>query len=423
MPYKIFIFSKVFMEHSLQILPNHPNTYTVFQPNVLIGANIDLNLAEARLYSEVLNINHREEPKRLNYSIPYTSITDSSELVASKKTAQEVLRIIQSFQKRTFFLNKEFMHKHFGEKHPVSINPFPTIRYESGSFDITLNSYFKEILLRLDLGFTKGDIELIRGFKHEASHRLYWLIRSVQWKVKGTSLSFEIEEFKAALGCTGLYENRFDNFKKVIINPIQEEFRKKWVEFEYTLDKGGKGGKVKGITLEFKSDFELEKLLKLGYRYKWEETLTNYGLHERDIIHFRHSVTYKAEIKPGHIWDTFYIESCIQIALKLLKVSENSKGKNKIKSFNNYLYTGISEGWWLDEIAARRPRETTPVNQISIFEQSSEVRPLKRVSFPLHHLEETYNAWKINMKVNTSIESFAREHGYKIIGDIVEKID
>lgn len=411
------------MDNSPQITPKAPIHYTVFQPNVLIGANNDLNVSEARLYSEILNINHREEPTRLNYTIPYSSITQLSDSNVSIKAAQEVVRITQSLQKRTFFLNKEFMQKNFGEKHPVSINPFPTIRYEAGSFDITLNPYFKGILLRMDLGFTRGDIEVIRGFKHEASHRLYWLIRSVQWKVKGTSLSFEIEEFKAALGCSGLYENRFDNFKKVIINPIQEEFRKKWVEFEYTLDKGGKGGKVKGITLEFKSDFELEKVLKLGYKYKWEESLTNYGLHERDIIQFRHSVTYKAEIKPGHIWDTFYIQSCIQIALKLLKEREKVKGKNKILSFGNYLYTGITEGWWIEEITAKRPVENTAVNQISIFEQPVEARPLKRISFPLSDLIETYTAWKTTMKVNVSLESFAKQHGYTIVGNMVEKND
>ena len=403
-------------------IAKHPNNYTVFQPNLLIGSNNELNVAEARVYTEVLNFNHREEPEKMEYAIPYESITHFMDKESiGKRAATEVLRITQSLQKRVFFLNKEIMQKHFDQKHPVSINPFPTIRYEDGSFHILLNPYFKGLLLRLDLGFTKGDIDLLRGFKHEASHKLYWKIRSVQWKLKGNKLDIPIEELKESLGVSNQYEGRFDNFKTIILDPIRDEFKGTWVEFDYELIKGGKGGKVQRIIFTFRSDFELEKLLKLGYTYKWEESLSNFGLLERDVIKIRHNVTYKAEVKPGHIWDSFYVQSCIRIASQENAIKQNTKGRTKIKHIGSYLYKGMVDGWWVDQIAAMRPKDV-PQNQMSIFEPQ-QAKPLQKYSFPYSEFEVMYNEFKGAMRINISIKDFAKQHNYTIMGDVVEKHD
>lgn len=406
---------------SVQIA-KHPNNYTVFQPNLLIGSNNELNVAEARVYTEVLSFNHREEPERMEYAIPYELITHflEKELVA-KRASSEVQRITQSLQKRVFFLNKELMQKHFDEKHPVSINPFPTIRYEDGSFHITLNSYFKGLLLRLDLGFTKGDIDLLRGFKHEASHKLYWKIRSVQWKLTGNKLEFSVDELKESLGVANQYEGRFDNFRKIVLDPIMEEFKGTWVEFDYEMVKGGKGGKVQKIIFTFRSDFELEKLLKLGYTYKWEESLSNFGLLERDIVKIRHNVTYKAEIKPGYIWDSFYIQSCIRIAQQENAIKQNTKGRTKIKHIGSYLYKGMVDGWWVEQVELMRPR-AVPQNQISIFEPQK-AKPLQKFQFSYTEFETMYNEFKGSMRINISIKDFAKQHNYVIMGDVVEKHD
>jgi len=400
-----------------------PKMYTVFQPNILIGANNDLNVSEARLYNEILNFNHREEPDRLNYSVPYEVITQTSDpLTISSKASQEVLRITQSLQQRTFFLNKELMVKHFDEKHPISINPFPTIRYESGSFEVNLNPYFKGLLLRLDLGFTKGDIELLRLFKHSASHRLYWLIRSVQYRQTGNKLEFEIDMFKESLGVAGQYEGRFDNFKKVILHPIQNEFRDTWVEFEYELIRRGRGGKATHIILTFKSDFELEKVLKLGYSYRWEESLQMHGLLERDIIKIRHNVNLKAEIKPGYYWDSHYVLDCIRIATREKNTKLNlSTNKNKIKNFASYLYKALMEGWWIEEIELTRPKDSEAPNQIDMF-NPQEARVLQVKTFPLEELTLLYDEFVNSTKVKISIAEFAKQNGYKIVGDKVEKI-
>lgn len=419
LPHNFVLLGQTMDTSSTTSLAKHPLNYTVFQPNLLIGANNELNVSEARVYSEILNFKHRDEPDVLVYTVPYELVTPLVDRNITRKSAAEVLRITQSLQKRVFFLNKELMQTHFGEKHPVSINPFPIIRYVDGAFEVHLNPYFKGLLLRLDLGFTKGDIDLLRGFKHEASHKLYWKIRSVQWKFSGNKLEMGIDELKESLGVVDQYKDRFDNFKKVILDPIQKEFIGTWVEFEYELVKGGKGGKVQKIIFSFRTDFELEKLLKLGYTYRWEESLSNYGLLERDIVKIRHNVTYKAEIIPGHIWDSFYVINCITIVQQEFAEKQKGKGRQKIKHIGNYLYKGMIEGWWAEKINAKRAK--TPANQIDLF-NPTEARQIQKFQFSIAEFEELYNDFKKTMRINVSIKDFAKQHNYVIKGDFVEKL-
>lgn len=84
----------------------HPVHYTVFQPNILINANTDMRLAETRLYTEVLNFNHKDSPEQLIYKVPYEAITLRTDKDAiSRNAKREYMKLTKRFQKRVFDLS------------------------------------------------------------------------------------------------------------------------------------------------------------------------------------------------------------------------------------------------------------------------------------------------------------------------------
>lgn len=425
----------------------HPIHYTVFHPNVLIGVNTELKLAEQRLYMEVLNFNHLAEPERLEYEIPYEHITHiSDKKVLQKKAHQEFMRIAEVLQKRVFRLDKEFMQTHFNEKYAVTFNPFPVIKYKDKHFIVRLNEYFKAILVKLEIGFTKGDIELLRTFRSEYSFLMYWLIREQQWKQRGGVLQFTLEDLKRALGCENEYQGRFNNFKARVLDTIYEEFKGTWVEFEYEILRGGKGGKaIQGIRFHFKNDAQQEQLLLAISKYEWENELLRYGVQERDVLRIRDWVNQAAPLKGEYVWDSFYVETCIKIAQEHYRLRKQ-QGTKPIQNMASYIYAALVNAWWLPEVEFRRleshrkslemlrrsanvskmvQREIPPAEQ---SEQSTILAqllaapaPKPKFTMPYTDFQATYQAYcQTTGELLTEIE-FAARLGYVINGDVVEK--
>jgi plasmid replication initiation protein len=427
----------------------NPIHYTVFHPNVLIGANTELKLAEQRLYMEILNFNHQSEPDRLDYDIPYEYITHSTDRkVIQKKAHQEFTRIAEVLQKRVFRLDKEFMQAHFNEKYAVTINPFPVIKYKEKNFQVRLNEYFKAILVKLETGFTKGDIELLRTFRSEYSYLMYWLIRREQWKHKAGVLDFALEDLKKELGCTDQYEGRFNNFKARVLDVVYEEFQGTWVEFDYEIVRGGKGGKaIQKILFKFGNDFQQEQKLALAEkRFAWEEDLLQLGISEKDVLRFRDYVVNQQVLKEGVYWDSFYVQACLSIARENYRNKRLNLQAKKIANMANYVYSALVQGWWAKEVAFRRELARRPEQPVtSLFELPAkrksappeaefgpstavlvapEVAAPPRPKFQLPYTEftDTYRAYLSISKEPMNEADFAAKLGYKINGDVVEKV-
>ena len=115
----------------------HPIGYSVFHPNILVSADMDMNLLERRVYTEILNYNHKNEPNQLVYFVEYENITDSTGRDVVKNSKREFQRIAESLQKRFIYLDKKIMEAHFGNKFPISFVPFPLIEYEDMGFRVT----------------------------------------------------------------------------------------------------------------------------------------------------------------------------------------------------------------------------------------------------------------------------------------------
>ena len=435
----------------------HPIHYTVFHPNILIGVNTELKLAEQRLYMEVLNFNHLAEPDRLDYEIPYEFITHSTDKkVIQKKAHQEFTRIAEVLQKRVFRLDKEFMQTYFNEKYAVTFNPFPVIKYKEKHFQVRLNEYLKAILVKLEIGFTKGDIELLRTFRSEYSFLMYWLIRKQQWKQRGGMLEFTVEGLKKALGCEDQYKGRFNNFKARVLDVVYQEFKGTWVEFEYEIIRGGKGGKaIQAIRFYFKNDAQQERTLTTVAQYEWEAELLRYGVQERDVWRIRDWVNTSAPLKDDYIWDSFYVETCIKIAQEHYRSKRQQQKIKQIQNMANYIYAALTNGWWLPEIEFRRSE--LQKKSLSILMQSATKRSVSstaadapedttiamlmkptsytaecqtqipfaaakpKFTMPYADFQATYRAYCEATGETVSEADFATRLGYVIAGDVVEK--
>jgi len=402
----------------------HPAEYSVFQPNVLLGKNTEMNVTEARVYTCILSENHKLEPERLIYEVPYDKISDMTDLEDIQRVAaREISRISDSLQRRVFKLDKEFMKTHFGSNFPISITPFPTLEYRNLSLFVHLHPSFKHILLRIDLGFTKGENQLLLSFKHSVSHRMYWLIRSEQWKFKGNKINFSVDELKKKLGVEGQYDGRFDNFKKFVLEPMQEEFKGSWVDFDYNLIKGGKGAKVISIDFVFKSDWEMEIELNLRTPRRWEKILLDKGIKETDVVRFRISIIQKTEVTSGYIWSDFYVETVYRIAFDEYAKSQKDEKRKNILSFANFLYKALTEGWWIEEVERRRElanKSKAGINQTNMFNDKA-ARPVQCISFSIDEFRELHKEFKGTSKSKMTLEELAVSFGYTIKNDRVEK--
>ena len=402
----------------------HPIHYTVFQPNVLIGANSEMKLLELRIYTELLNFNHRENPNQLKYFIPYESITSSEGRDVSKNAKREFMRLTKQLQKRIFDLDEDFMQTHFGKNYPATLVAFPLITYEDNGFEINLEPHFKQILVRLEIGFTKGDVDLLRTFRHTYSHRLYWIIRQNQWRE--SEITLEIDKLKEALGCAGKYK-AFQNFKTKVLNPVKEEFRGTWVEFEYTLVRRGRGGAVKAITLHFNNDLQQTLALKLGQVYKFEHILANYQLHAREIKKVRQKVALGEELRPGYAWSEAYVNEVIELVKETYRIKNRTKGAEPIRKMGPYLLKVLTEGWYIDKVEARREAKLqTEKAQLNVFEDQPKLRPepkQKPFQTSYESFREMYELHKEIHQSNLSETEYAKELGYRIQGNVVIKME
>lgn len=401
----------------------HPINYTVFQPNVLIGANSDMKLLELRLYSELLNFNHREYPDQLQYFIPYEVVTSSTGRDVSKNSKREFMRLTKMFQKRVFDLDEDFMRTHFGKKYPASIVPFPVISYEDNGFEITLEPHFKQILLRLEIGFTKGDIDLLREYKHTYSHRMYWIIRQNQWRE--SEITLDIEKLKEALGCPGKYKS-FQNFKRRVLQPIQQEFKGTWVEFAYTLVRKGRGGAASAITLHFQNDLQQEEALKLGKVYHFEKILAGYQIHAREIKKIRQKVTLKEEVCQGFHWSERYVSSVVELVKATYRHRKQTKGALQIRKMGPYILKVLNEGWYIDKVKAHwEALENAKSAQLNVFKdqpKNLEEEPKSAYRTTYASFREMYELHKEVHGESLTETEYASRLGYRIEGDSVVKM-
>lgn len=329
----------------------HPVHYGIFKPNPLVLADrSQLKGIEISVYNEILNHNHKQTPEILVYEIPYKVLWPEG----NTNLARDKQRIREALQSKSIMLGKEFMQTYFNEQDEVSINPFPKVRYKKDSFEVTLYQDFKTILTMIDLGFTKGDIETLRTLKHDISQIFYWLARHQQSFKRTWTIS--VEEFREKLYIQGYKDWR--NFKRRILDAIQEDMKDTWIEFDLEFVKKGQGGSIKDLIFKFKNGPEEEKDKPVGFEFRWEKDLKSLGIDERMIKQFRQYVKAKSETKTENgqliIWDSTYIFESIKAAAHEFKQKEADPKRKKIANKAAWFVSGLMTGQWITEVMKER---------------------------------------------------------------------
>ncbi len=323
-----------------------PEFYKVVQPNVLINAsNSAFKIAEHRLYTEILSIDHRQEPNRLHYTFPYRIFRPHFKK-ATAKAWQEARDIIRQIQSRVLELPKNYVEEVYGKKFKsVTFNPFPKVFYSEGEFHVQLEQDFKKLLSLTRDHFTRGELELLRNLKYEWSHKIYWMIREKQpWK---GVLEISVKELKEALGVGDKYEKRYDNFKRKVLMPAMQELKGTWAEFAIKEVRGGKGGReVLNVKFMFRTDVRQELRASKDLRFKYEYDLASCNIPISTIHAIRRKIYFEEKITEDDLftWDYFYIEQTIEI----------SRNKKTVKNLASYVYKALHEGTFLKEIEQKR---------------------------------------------------------------------
>lgn len=154
---------------------------------------------------------------------------------------------------------------------------------------------------------------------------MYWLIISHSWK--GCSFEVTVQELKELLGCPTAYENRWDNFRKYILEPIRKEFMNTWAKFEYTTKR--KGRKIHSLRFDFESDAQVIRNIINESPFKFEHQLHLYQMKKNAIIYIRDQVL-----------KNVYTEQDVE------KVIKHAQDDKRIKSKSGFIIKALKEGWY-----------------------------------------------------------------------------
>ena len=335
------------IEDSVKLV--HPDHYHVIHPNVLIStATSQFTLIEHKLYTEILSIDHKQEPNKFFYRLPYLSVYERT-----KNPGRNIQRLSESIRGQRLQLPLEYAKKVYGDDLKRSeISSFITVNYRTGYIEVELHRDLKKLLVLTNSHYSKGELELCRSFKSEYSHKIYWIIRKVQ-PFKST-LTMAMDDFRAQLGIIDKYSDT-RNLTRRVLNPAKADLSGTWAAFgfSYVLD----GNKAVGIKLFFKSDKKLSEYQERDLRYEYENHLSKAGVDVSFIMKYRKLILEEEVIDPKVSpmkWNFYYISRTVQEVINNKKVKHSAafivdslnKGrylKPILKELNDLLLEGIEK--------------------------------------------------------------------------------
>lgn len=320
------------IEESVKLV--HPNLYSVLQPNILIsGATSNFSLTMFKVFTEVLSIDHKLEPNKFIYSFPYLQLYERT-----KNPSRNIQNLKSMFSGSTLKLPQDYADKVYDKNFGTEINVFITIIYRNGYVDIELHRDFKKLLVLTNSHYTKGELELLKSFNSEYSHKLYWLVRKAQ-PFRNT-IEYPMGEFRKLMGIADKYP-RITDVTTRVLKVAQKDLDGTWASFNYSYIKDGKT--AVGVKLYFKSDKKLIEYIKQDIRYEYEKRLSDIGVDIAQVMKYRkliHDEDLINEKKSKMKWNFYYIGRTIQL------VQQNNRVKHKA----SYTVDALEKAYHLKEI-------------------------------------------------------------------------
>lgn len=236
---------------SAQLAKKKKNNQLVVQSNKLVEAyyDADLSIVEHRIIKYAAS---KLKPGDDNLPEVVFEVQEFLEAANIKGNA---------YHKQIEKIADELTKKRIKIKSKEKIGWFPwfqSIVYNKGIITITFNTILKELLLKIEGGYTKYDFEVIAPLKSGYSIRLFELLKQYSRIGKRT---IEVEELKKMLGISEKYVDSFGNFNRRVLSVAEKELNKKTkIDVSYHLKKRGK--RVVAIEFDIKDNYK-EKQLEL----------------------------------------------------------------------------------------------------------------------------------------------------------------
>ncbi len=388
-----------------------------------------------------------ENPGKMSYKIPLDMVMTLDP--DKKNMAKNRAKVAESLMNRKFYLPSSFMMEHLGINKDRFIVPFPTVDFDPDGgkeLEIHLNPAFKKVLTLLETGFTKGAIEDLREFSSRVSKVFYWIARQKQtykqiWEVS-------LEDLKKEMDMSDKYD-RWMNFKRRVIDVVQEEFKGTFMDFTWSPIKKGKS--IIGIKFIFKHGPKEIDDKPAGMVFEWEKELLTWNVLAEKVKEIRQRVKVEQVSEEyKFVWSPEYVRYSLQGAkieydtkVKNSRSQKAGKGKSTISMVRNtggWVYHGLLTGQWLGyvrEMIDRDIREkqseinfgnisneldnTLNVNSENDLVEDIEFEELpkkiKKAVFEDSEAREIYNTSETDKPFN----KFMTEMGYKKVGGRWEK--
>lgn len=277
---------------------NHPSTYDLRSPNVLLDADVKFSDVENKIYTSVFRHKHDKRTHDvLEYAIPLKDFTDDF-----RNIRRTLKKLQEELNGRSLQLTKEQSLKIKGINATEAFAPITNIReadleteqYNERTLVFTINRTLKDILVEATesrLPYTRGEYELLKTLPGVNVHKLYWYIRSQQHRRK--SFSQPLEVIKRYIGLSEKY-TEWRAFRRRVLEPARDLLKGTWAEFDYEPVK--KGNKVVGLQVYLKNGPEEEKNVPIGSKYVYEQYLVESGCSEGFILNLRNKIDQEFEV-------------------------------------------------------------------------------------------------------------------------------
>lgn len=322
--------------HAFRYMPLPQDT--VRMPNDILQQVIQIaDLPSRKIFYIILAQDHLTEKDRLFYKIPYTAVyTSTNNAKARGEKKKESL--LTWFQEKSFTVSSEFIRLYLGGRDTSEpISAFSKVEYADNHFRLTLTEEFKLYLYILrkykkDVPYTSGDLKLLLGMYHRAADKVYWLIRSKQFK-KGTH-KFVTQELKELLGYA---DTETRNFCSQTLTSVRKELHDTWAEFRFI--KHRKGKEIRHLEFIFDKDEVILKKLSNDFRFVFERDLLRQGFKAHYIHYIRCLILREERTPSGRPWDAAYV-------LKTISATLSRYSDGKVKNIPAYLFEALFAGYY-----------------------------------------------------------------------------
>jgi len=200
--------------------------------NSLLYKPLNLTLNEARLFFMLVSQVEENEEEFKTHKIYVKDLINIINPKSKKNLYAQVKRDMLNLE------NKKFDYTDGNRTAPIRLLVEPVYHEQEGCITARIHHLLKPDLLRLKREFTVGLLCEMLRFKSFNTQRIYLLVKQYQnAKIKVNTI--DLEEFKYLLGLEDKYP-RFNDFKKRVLIPAQEEIAETGLKFEIKEHRSGK---------------------------------------------------------------------------------------------------------------------------------------------------------------------------------------